>query len=358
MAHDLELQSNGKHSFVAAREDAWHHLGKVYTHLDGLTLDQVLADLNVGEIITEPVYSGIAGIPFPNKKMTIRVRPTEQTGGVAAHSLKKFHNGQWFENTPLGIVGEDYTVIDEKTAFEFTQNLASISGAMYETAGLLGERGQQAFATLRFPNGVKIGGVDPVDLYLVTAFSHDGSLAYSAMATPIRVVCRNTLNWAVKGAVRKFRLRHTKHADKAMEVAKAQKALSLSFAYFGNWAQEAEKLINVVMTDLQFEEIVSSLYDPDNDGATGSKRADTVFAQRVEVLEKLWEGPTVGQTRNTAWGALQALTEEVDWFRGVRNVPEHLVQGHMFERSVFDVETETLKNKIHAAVVDFAHIGV
>lgn len=359
MAHNLEQQSNGDYSFVAAREPGWHHLGKVYPDQAGLTLDTILTDLNVGEIITDVVSAGNHGVTIPGQKMTIRRRPYIPQAGVSYPDGVITHaDGTAYEYIPLGVVGEDYTVIGERTAFEFMQVVAHASGAIYETAGLLGSRGQRAFATLRFPDGVLIGGVDPIDLYLVVAFSHDGSLAYTGMATPIRVVCRNTLTWATQQAVRKWSIRHSKHAGKAMNAMKASKALDLSFAYFGAWADEAEQLIATTMTDLEFEEIIAELYDPDNKLGTGTttKQAATVFAQQVSLLETLWEGPTVAGIKNTAWGALQALTEEIDWYRRTRDVDPEDKDGHMFERSLFGTDTSAVKERAAAAVKKFAGV--
>lgn len=335
MAHEIEQQQNGTHSFVAAREPAWHRLGKVYADRTGLTLDEILADLNVGELITGPVLGqGNHGalIPMPGVKMVIRDR-----GG--------------YDQTPLGIVGQDYTVIDERTAFGFLDAIADTGEASFQT-GMLLKGGTRAVATMKLSNGILIGGVDPVDLFLCICTSHDGSLALTAFATPVRVVCQNTLTWGLAAAVQKWSVRHTKNAAKAMTVEEARRNLDLTYAYADEFSAEAEKLINTEMTKQQFESIVANLYAPKT--LTPTKFAattwDGVWAQHME----LWEADTQANVKGTAWAGLNALTEYVDWFRGVRQ-PGEDVDAYRFERALSEQATPE-KNKIHDKVLAFAGI--
>lgn len=333
MAHEIEKQHNGTDSFVAAREPAWHRLGKVYADRDGLTLDEILTDLNVGELVTGPVYGfGNRGEPvhMPGVKMVTRDR-----GGS--------------DQTALGVVGEDYTVIDEREAFGFLDAVADTGEAAFQTAMLL-KGGTRAVATMKLSNGILIGGVDPVDLFLTIATSHDGSLALTAFATPIRVVCQNTLTWGLQEAVQKWSVRHTKNAAKALTVEEARRNLKLTYAYADEFTAEAEKLINTEMTRMEFEKIVADLYAPKT--LTPSKFAattwDGVWAQHME----LWDADTQANVKGTAWAGLNALTEYVDWFRGTRQ-PGPDVTAYRFERALTEQATPE-KNKIHNLVLAFA----
>ena len=67
---------------------------------------------------------------------------------------------------------------------------------------------------------IKIGGEDPIDLYLAFVTSHDGSLRFGVHATPVRVVCRNTLNSGMKAAVQSWSVRHTPGATTAISEAR------------------------------------------------------------------------------------------------------------------------------------------
>ncbi len=48
------------------------------------------------------------------------------------------------------------------------------------------------------------GANDQTKLYLIVWTSHDGSVAVQAAITPVRVVCQNTLNLAMRNAKQSF----------------------------------------------------------------------------------------------------------------------------------------------------------
>ena len=54
---------------------------------------------------------------------------------------------------------------------------------------------------------------DPVESYLVFTNSHDGSTGVKILFTPIRVICENTLNAAIKNSTNYVSFRHTKNVN-------------------------------------------------------------------------------------------------------------------------------------------------
>jgi phage/plasmid-like protein (TIGR03299 family) len=345
MAHELEQQSNGNWSFVAAREPGWHNLGKVYADRTGLTLDEILTDLNVGTLIEAPVTAvvptGWIGqeelVTMPGKKMIIRQRKVK---GL-------------YEHTPLGVVGDDYKVIPEAEAFAFLDAVVDLGGANWQTAMLL-KGGSRAAACMKLDEGVLIGGVDAVDLYALVSTSHDGSLSLTAAATPIRVVCQNTLTWGLAAAAQKWSIRHSKHAD--LNADEARRMLKLAYAYAAEWTAEAERLLDVEMTKLEFEKIVADLYAPKAEAKTEAARkaqATSWDAQRGLLLG-LWDAPTQENVKGTAYAGLNALTEYHDWFRGARN-PGDDPSAYRFERALTESASPE-KNKIHGKILEFAGI--
>lgn len=341
MSHNIEQRSDGQWSFVAAREPAWHRLGVVYDNADALTLETVLADLNVGDIITGPSESTVDGVRVvdPTKKMTIRRR-------------------RWLNDTeyiPLGTVGADYTVIDEATAFGFIDKIQDTGQAVIET-GMLLDGGRKAAAAFKFVNGIRIGGVDPIDLYGVVSIAHDGTGSVSTMATPIRVVCQNTLTLGTKLAMHRWDVRHTKHASDKFKVEEARRQLDLSFSYFDAFQREAEALIDVEMTKRQFEAIVADLYAPKTEAKTepARKAQQTRWDTKRERLFDLWDGVTNEDVRGTAWGGLNVLYEEIDWYRGTREAEDPTAQ--QFQRSLMGDNLAT-KEKAHKMIKQFAAVG-
>ena len=84
---------------------------------------------------------------------------------------------------------------------------------------------------MKLPEGVNIAG-DPrekIETYILLTNSHDGSTSIVVAVVPIRVVCENTLAWALKGAQRTMKVKHTESAkDQFIE---ARRTLEIGFNY-------------------------------------------------------------------------------------------------------------------------------
>ena len=131
-------------------------------------------------------------------------------------------------NHTLGVVGKDYSVVSNSKAFEFIDLMTSgtIGGdqvPVIETAGILND-GARMYVTAKMPGKFFIGGDDSegIDDYILFTNTHDGSGAVMALFTPIRVICQNTLNAAIKGAVNKVAFKHTKNVGDKLEFTKEE----------------------------------------------------------------------------------------------------------------------------------------
>jgi phage/plasmid-like protein (TIGR03299 family) len=222
--------------------------------------------------------------------MTIRVRPDGTT-------------------VPLGIVGKNYQIMSEREAFAFAANIIDSGEVNLISAGLL-DGGRRAFCTLRLPTEVKIGGHDQVDMNVVVAFGHDGSLALTGVATPIRVVCQNTLSMALKQATVAYKLRHT--ANARLDVVEARRMLQLTYSYADEWTQAAEQMISTGLTELEFERFIDDLMAPKNLTIASAKSKANWETRRDQVMQ-LWRGDTNAGITGTVWGAFNTVTEWVDW---------------------------------------------
>lgn len=127
----------------------------------------------------------------------------------------------------LGVVGSRYGVVQNSKTFEFMDLLASGIGghekAIIETAGVLGN-GERMYMTARLPQDIYLddNGKDPIRDYILFTNSHDGSGAVTALFTPIRVVCQNTLNMALKNAQNKLIYKHTPNVNMRLEWSKEE----------------------------------------------------------------------------------------------------------------------------------------
>lgn len=305
MAHQLETWADGSASFASARLHAWHRLGTVLP--DRFDAAQAMNHAKLGgwrvrkEALQTTVLTadGVSTLDVPEQFATVRTNPVTGRPDV------------------LGVVGRGYTPIQNEEHAALLDALVDESGAHFETAGSL-RGGRQVFLTMKLPTTMQIGGVDPVDLYLVACNSHDGTSAFRLLVSPIRVVCANTQAIAIRRAQSSFSIRHTSGASGQIE--QARQALGLTFKYAETFQAQADAMIAQAMTDRQFRELIDAVWHVDDKANTSakagpSKRSQTIAANRRAVLVDLWRSsPTAEAIRGTAWGAYQAITEYTDHF--------------------------------------------
>ena len=137
----------------------------------------------------------------------------------------------------LGVVTDRYKVVQNEDAFAFTDALLG-EGVTYETAGSL-QNGRRTWILAKLPQRYIISG-DEITPYLVFMNSHDGTGAIKAAMTPIRVVCQNTLNLALKTAKRTWSADHVGDIQGKMEDAKNM------LLYADKYMQELGKAIDAL----------------------------------------------------------------------------------------------------------------
>ena len=155
-----------------------------------------------------------------------------------------------------------------------------------------------------------IGGVDAVDTYLTACNSHDGSMAFRLMVTPVRVVCANTLAAAIRRAKASFSIHHTTGARSQIQAAR--EALGLTFRFNAEFQTEAERMLDTAMTDGAVAMIVRTTGRTAEQARSAlenvqpSGRLITVD----EVAEAVWfcvaNGGVNGQGINVDGGAIQS----------------------------------------------------
>jgi phage/plasmid-like protein (TIGR03299 family) len=295
--HNLDT-TNGQTAFVSAREDAWHQLGK--TLQKSFTAQEAMTEGLLGrwDVRKQPMYTADengALVTVQGRNAVVRTNPVDGKLNV------------------LGDVGENYQIIQNEQHAEFLDALVDEAGAHFETAGAI-DGGRRVFITMRLPGHISIGGVDKVDQYVAAINSHDGSLAYTFMVTPIRIVCQNTLNLAFGAASHTTRIRHTSGASRY--IAQAREALDFTFNYLDGFQEEANQLINTTLTQTQFEEIIAREFGAPEDAPKATvTRTENKLNQMAELFG---DASTQAGIRNTAWAGLNAMTEWFDHISPVR----------------------------------------
>jgi phage/plasmid-like protein (TIGR03299 family) len=336
MAHALEMQ-DGQVAFALRGEPAWHGLANVLFDKEEHINTQTMLDsakLSNWDIQLEEI-----GYPenYRSDKTNYFVTRTNP-----------FDNGK----DVLAIVGSKYQVVQNEQLFDFGDNLLD-GGASWESAGSI-KGGRVVFGSLVIPKEIVLdaeGANDKTITYLLVHTSHDGSVSVQASITPVRVVCQNTLNLALKGAKQSFKLRHTQSIDG--KIAMAREALGMSFAYMDTFADEAKALFEKEVTEKQFIDIVKAIYPkPDKDA---TKAQLTKWDNKMVLLSDLYNNsPTNANIKGTAWGVFNALTERLDYFKQER---KNNLENRLASASGFDAMSNAEKNKLFTQVKSFAGVA-
>jgi hypothetical protein len=176
-----------------------------------------------------------------------------------------------------------------------------------------------------------------------------------ASITPVRVVCANTLNLAIgsgtghwRSAKQSFKIRHTQTAEG--RVNEARIALGLANEYMDEFDKMAQTMIEKEITDSQFIEILNLAYPkPDKDAKGAVKKWET----KIDLINDIYTGQFNNTIAGTAWGALNGLTERLDWYRTARKGNnESILAG----ASGFDPVVNAEKNRIFGIVKQVAGV--
>jgi phage/plasmid-like protein (TIGR03299 family) len=330
MAHGLETyideDGNKLASFASLRQPGWHALGTVFDK--PVTTEKMLelsylANWDIRFVNASDVMKGYTFENPEEYRFVVRDNP--------------FIKGQ---KDVLGAVGDRYNIFSNESIFDFGDKLTN-GQRRWETAGSI-NNGKRVFATLVEHNDIVLdpnGSGDVIKRYLMLTSSHNGSSTLIAKKVNTRVVCQNTLNVAMGERGDEFRIRHTQGMETKLEDAKA--ALGFAQAYDDAFEAEAQAMIQKQMTKDQFREIIADIYPKPGDNARGRM---SKWEFKEDALMTIWENGT-GSMKNlddTAWKAVNALTEYGQWFREVRkgNTQNYFAAGAGFDNVANDSRNE------------------
>jgi phage/plasmid-like protein (TIGR03299 family) len=260
---------NGVASFAenGRKERAWHGLGQVVDEpmfvADALKLchadynvklqpvvalsDEILTAIQNGEMIEA------------DKLLSLMINNTRATMRTDT-------------NKSLGIVSDKYGIVQNEDAFKFVDMFCSgkyserDNTPVIETCGVLGQ-GERVFVTAKFPQPIVLDAQrdDLVDMYVVFTTSHDGTGSVRCMVTPVRVVCNNTLNWAMKNNIGRIAFRHSSKVMSRLDLLNkenaefAYKTLGLWNEYEKCFKESLEHLRNIKLSERDLDNIIAEI---------------------------------------------------------------------------------------------------
>ena len=232
------------------------------------------------------------------------------------------------DKSVLGVVSNRYRIIQNSEAFAFTDSLLG-EGVSYETAGSL-QGGKKVWILARLPEGYNICG-DNIAPYVVFMNSHDGSGAVKVAVTPVRVVCQNTLNLALKTARRSWSAVHMGNIQN--KLAEARETLDFSERYMHALKETVEDLSTKHIAVAAAEKIIRDLIPVDK--TMKDSRKKTLIRQQEDLLIRYHEAPDLKDLDHNAYRVINAVSDYATHAAPVRkkkNYEENLflkvVEGH------------------------------
>lgn len=233
-------------------------------------------------------------------------------------------------NQVLGVVGSKYQIIQNREAFKFFDPLVNNDEAIYHAIGSI-DGGKRLWILAKLPSYIKVGKGDIVNKYLLLTNSHDGSAVIHVKITPIRIVCSNSLNVALRGADHEVKIRHTQNAVHKLE--EAHKILGLTNSLYAQLDTIFNRMSLKRISEKQLQDYVRTLI-PSNPEAKFQTRNENI---REAILDLYETGQGAELSRGSLWGAYNSVTEYSDhvlhsrdqskqlksiWFGGGNNLKE------------------------------------
>lgn len=265
-------------SMFYTREKPWHGLGIMVAEAPNSKDALRLAGLN-WKVLQEPVYT-------ENKELI---------QGYKANVRNS-------DRKVLGVVTDRYKVIQNEEAFAFTDALLG-EGVRYETAGSLQE-GRRVWMLARLPREFIIGG-ERISPYMVFSNTHDGSGAVKTALTPIRVVCNNTLNLALRTAKRSWSMIHT--GDISGKIEEAKNTLLLADEYMTALGQEFENLRKIKLSERQVQDYIKILLPMEENYTLQQKRG--IEKLREDMRMRYFDAPDLKDVGNNGYRFVNAVSD-------------------------------------------------
>lgn len=301
MAHNLYQD---KMAFTG--ELPWHRLGKRFDN--AMTAEEAMEGAGLGYIVT---------------KENLCLENT----GERVNAYATYNNDN---KKILGFVGGNYEVIQNSKAFQFFDVLTEKGMAIYETAGALGD-GEKVWLLAKLPKSFSPVAGDLIEQYCMLTTSHDGSTPCQVGFTPIRVVCQNTLNIALKQTTNIVKVRHTMNADVRLE--EAARIIKSMNDYFEQMGEQCHVLANFEIDDDYINDYINGLFMNESDVAEkGPGRA--IRQKKIDMFRnRLTNGRGVDLPGvvGTAWWCLNAAVEIADYSlpKKMQDPTETVVYGAM-----------------------------
>lgn len=198
---------------------------------------------------------------------------------------------------PLSVVGHKYHVVQPGEVLEFFRDLTYANDMRLSTAGVL-FGGRRFWALAEIGENFKVADGDEIKGNLLLTTSVDGTLATTAKFVSTRVVCNNTLSWALnKESGQMVKVSHRSQFDP--DAVKIDMGV-----YAESWERFTSNVVVLGKTKVN-DKKAKQFFEEISRNAKGE-----VSRLKVERLDNFYRnGIGADMSKGSAWGLLNAVTE-------------------------------------------------
>jgi phage/plasmid-like protein (TIGR03299 family) len=300
MGHDLSRNAEGEVEMMYVGVMPWHKLG-TRLEVPPATAEEAIRAAHLDwRVEKKQLYIGEKQWPLEGEFAVVRLDRWERNEDGAV----------------FGRVSSTYEILQNDEAFKFFDPIIESGNAFYESAGAL-RHGQRVWVMVRLEQDARIVEGDNIARFLLLSNTHDGSEAIQVKFTPVRVVCKNTLNLALDNG-RALRVAHRP----ALHSRLKDVAITLDeiLTGYSRIVSNFRRLAEVVVTDHELSDYLKRVFpDPSKDAEPKLyKRAmEQVLRDRAESARLFREGTGNDMPRvaATLWAAYNGVTEYIDFHR-------------------------------------------
>ena len=292
MSHEIEVV-NGVAKMFYAGEAPWHGLGTQVA--EAVTSEEaiVLAGLDT-EVALGPVYGG------PTRKAIQRI--------AGKFCIYREQDGQVF-----GVVTARYQPFQNREAFVFLDSLVQDGVMRYEAAGSL-YSGRQVWMLAKMTEGMEING-EGYQPYVCLTTGHDGLNAVRILPTTVRVICNNTLRWALGSDERNVKIRVTHSPSMFQKLASAREVLEVTTEAQRRLREFLEMAAEYEVGDLGYKQVTEGLFGPLDEAPKGQR------AKAIEAFRAIYDAEVALNGAN-AYSLVNTVTGFADHSRHYKGTEE------------------------------------
>jgi len=306
-------------TMMYVREEPWHHLG---------------VKLDNPATAKEAIVA--SGLDWKVEMCDVYAAAVRDVGGSLKNVPLQAPDNQAvvreLDDSVLGIVGKNYVPIQNEESFDLMDSVVGAGQAIYHTAGSL-RGGRRVWMLIQLPGDLLITEKEIINRYLLLTNAHDGSSTLKMFFTPVRVVCMNTLTWALhqRKEGEGINIRHCGDIESKVDEAKA--ALGFATRYYSELELASRKLIETRADQAMVDKLLESCF-PRAMAEDATEREQSVLAQ-LDWIASGNTGTVTPGTEGSLYAWVNAVAEYVDHNRHSRGTDETIKRSNRMDSIVF-----------------------